>query len=242
MMMYRPQIRALLASLLALSFMPTSSAEAQAQTRKYRRHAWAIELGQGVGTSQQGDYIRRLEQFEYQPDEGRFSGGDGRLIGRFSLALERTLHRNLSVTLQANSLDIAAFERVAGIDNGLRTYDTFRMATWAMAASLRVGGPLPGFKGGVVPYLQAGIGPTFTHTRLKTHTGPGNTMQAFRETHFGYQVAALAGLNINIGKTFGMYLQGGYHFAPALENELGDRHNAGGGVFTIGFRTRLGSL
>jgi len=41
------------------------------------------------------------------------------------------------------------------------------------------------------------------------------------------------------GFEIGFFAQGGYFFAPSLENLLGDRHQSGGGLLIAGFTGRF---
>ena len=89
-------------------------------------------------------------------------------------------------------------------------------------------------------YLQAGIGPTVSVTRLRTRTDQSGVQTEFKQTQWFYYVAGLAGFEGLISKHVGLYLQGGYIYAPTPKNRLDERHESGGPIALAGLSIRFG--
>jgi hypothetical protein len=188
--------------------------------------SWGLEFGFGGGWTADTDYTRTLENFGYSRTRlSRY---------RMSLAVEKVLFRYFSVLLQTNLLDHQEWERSSGIGPD----DTFSWSSWALDVHARAFMPTPGgrFRG----YVQFGIGPTFTPSRLRTRTGPEPTQVQHKELKVSYNVISLLGGEVMMVDHVGFFFQGGYVFAPSLENLLGDRHQSGGGTFLAGLSGRFG--
>jgi len=120
---------------------------------------WGPELGFGGGWSPDTANTRRLEAFGYTPTDGGHY--------RMAFAVEKVLFCYFSLLLQTNLLDNQQWERPSGI--GID--DRFVWSSWALDVHARAFLPIPGgrFRG----YVQFGLGPTFTPSRLYTRTAEG---------------------------------------------------------------------
>lgn len=188
--------------------------------------SWGLEFGFGGGWTADTDYTRTLENFGYSRDR--------RSRYRMSFAVEKILFRYFSVLLQTGLLDHQEWERSSGIGPD----DTFTWESWTLDVHARAFMPTPGgkFRG----YIQFGIGPTFTPSRLRTRTGPEPTQVEYKELKVSYNVTSLLGGEVMMADHVGFFFQGGYVFAPSLENLLGDRHQSGGGIILVGLSARFG--
>lgn len=183
-----------------------------------------IELGFGAGWAVDDTaYTQTLETFGFDHWwTSKF---------RFSAALEGIVLPYFSVLLQTNLLDKREWNR----DSGSGPDDHFNWSTWTLDVHLRAFyPPVPWFR----VYVQFGVGPTFTSSRLYVRTTTGSGQTKFEEVDVGYNVAGLAGFELS-STHFGFFTQGGYFHAPSPENRLGDRHQSGGGLVLVGISFRF---
>lgn len=192
---------------------------------------WGFEIGLGGGWQPESTpYTRTLETFGFRRDfePTRF---------RFSAAVEKILIPHLSILLQTNFLGRQEWSR----DSGIGPRDDFSWTSWTLDVHLR--GYIP-VKNRFRAYLQFGVGPTFSGTRLYVRgisDASGEPRQdRYREVEFGYNVAGLGGVEVIMRKRIGLYVQGGYFYAPSPENRFGDRHQSGGGVLLAGLSGHFG--
>lgn len=150
---------------------------------------------------------------------------------RFSAAVEAILLPYFNVLLQTNFLDHRTWYR----DSGIGRPDEFKWSSWTLDAHARAFYPVRSW---FRVYVQFGVGPTFTGTRLTVRTN-GDSQTTYREADVGYNVAGLAGMELT-SKHVGFFVQGGYFYAPSPKNRLGDRHQSGGGVLLAGLSTHFG--
>lgn len=192
---------------------------------------WGIELGLGWGHTPGSPYRRTLEDFGFEKrEELRFRHGF-----RASVAVERRLTRYLSLLLQANSLDRHEFEREAGLGED----DVFRWKTWALGVHARAWLPVDHER--FRAYVQAGIGPTISVTRLRTRLNAADEEQTeFRQSQWFYHVTGLLGVEGMLGTHVGAFVNGGYAYARTPENRLGQRNRGGGGLILAGLSGRFG--
>ena len=187
---------------------------------------WGLELGFGGGWAPDTAYTRRLQTFGYKPSDGGHY--------RMAFAVEKVLFRYFSLLLQTNLLDNQQWERPSGIG----VNDRFVWSSWALDVHARAFLPIPGgrFRG----YVQFGLGPTFTPSRLYTRTAEGPDQTEYKEHKVSYNLSGLLGAEVMVAKHFGFYLQGGYVFAPTLQNLLGDQLQGGGGLLIGGLTSHFG--
>jgi hypothetical protein len=211
--------------LLAWCVFATPSASAQ-EGRFIDGQRVSLELGFGGGWPVNDTaYVRTLETFGFEhPWASRF---------RFSAALEGIVLPYFSLLLQTNLLDSQEWTR----DPGVGDDDYFNWNTWALDVHARAFYPVTSW---FRIYVQFGVGPTFTGTRLYVRTTSSPDQTRFKEIDVGYNVAGLAGLELT-SLHVGFFVQGGYFYAPTPKNLLGDRHQSGGGLILGGLSFHLGT-
>jgi hypothetical protein len=186
----------------------------------------SLEIGLGGGwTVNDTAYVRTLETFGFERDSASSF--------RFSAALEGIVVPYFSVLLQTNLLDSQKWTR----DPGVADDEHFNWNTWTLDVHARAFYPV---RSSFRIYVQFGAGPTFTGTRLYVRTTPSTDQTRFKEIDVGYNVAGLGGFEIT-SLHVGFFMQGGYFYAPAPKNRLGDRHQSGGGLILGGLSFHLGS-
>lgn len=189
--------------------------------------AWGLEVGMGGGGHRDGAFVHTLQDFGYENERNTNF--------RFSVAAERIVLPNLSVLLQVNGLDSQMFARSSGIGPD----DEYQWATWAFGGHLRAF--VHTWNGFFRAYLQFGVGPTLTRSALRTRSGTdGSGRSEIVELSASYQLTGLLGMEWMLGEHVGLYLQGGYIYAPSVENLLGDRLQSGGGLALAGVSFRFG--
>jgi|GEM_PF-3167977 len=187
---------------------------------------WGLEVGFGGGRIADTAYTRRLETFGYS----RTSPSHYRM----SMAVEKILFPYFSVLLQTNLLDGQEWTRPSGIGPD----DRFTWDTWTLDVHARAFLPTSGgrFRG----YVQFGIGPAFTPSRLYARTSREPTQTKYKEFKLSYNLMGLAGGEVMMADHVGLFFQGGYAYAPSLRNRLGDRHKSSGGLLILGLSGRFG--
>ena len=188
---------------------------------------FGLELGIGGGWPVEGtDYTRTLETFGFERwSASRF---------RFSAAFEGIVVPYFSLLLQTNLLDKQEWNR----DSGIGPDDHFNWNTWTLDLHARAFFPVTEW---FRVYVQFGVGPAFTSTRLYVRTTTNRDQDKYREIHVGYNVAGLAGLELT-STHVGFFMQGGYFYAPTPKNLLGDRHQSGGGLLLVGLSAHFGRI
>ena len=212
------------ATLVLLFWLPASGVEAE-ESRFADGQIVGLEVGLGVGWPPDTAYTRTLETFGFVPDHTleRF---------RFSAAIEVIALRYVSVLLQTNSLGRREWER----DGGIGPNDRFEWTAWTLDVHFRVFYPIARW---ARVYTQFGVGPVFTPTTFDTRAPPPRDSARYEELQVGYNVAGLGGVEALAGDHVGFFLQGGYFYAPTPKNELGERHQTGGGLLMLGLSFRF---
>ena len=187
---------------------------------------WGLEFGLGWGRTRSSEYIQTLEDFGYTRDS--------RTGFRASFALSRRVARYLELLFQLNTLDQQSFERSAGIGEN----DTFKFSTLTFGIHGRTWFPTRNER--FRAYLQFGVGPSVAVTRLRTRLEAEAKRTEFREAQWFYSLTSLLGIEGMPSKHVGLFLHGGYVYAPVPENRFGERHNSGGGLVIVGLTARFG--
>ncbi len=188
---------------------------------------FGLELGIGGGWPVEGtDYTRTLETFGFE----RWSASPF----RFSAAFEGIVVPYFSLLLQTNLLDKREWNR----DSGIGPDDHFNWNTWTLDLHARAFFPVTEW---FRVYVQFGVGPAFTSSRLYVRTTTNRDQDKYREIHVGYNVAGLAGLELT-STHVGFFMQGGYFYAPTPKNLLGLRHQSGGGLLLVGLSAHFGRI
>lgn len=195
-----------------------------------RRERLALELGVGGLFRQSDAYTQRLETFGFETELFQLD----RSLSAHA-ALSYAFDATLSLLLGYTLLDGGSYTREAIGLGHEKLEQTFTWRTHGVGLYLR--GTLPLFHGVFNPYLQGGGGLGIGESR---YTDP---LQASTEVddqlHLGYHLSILAGVHVMPWTHLGFFLQGGYHYAPVIENLLGDTHNGGGPLFHLGLRAAL---
>lgn len=187
---------------------------------------WGLEFGFGWGRTRTSQYIRTLEDFGY--------GRDARTGFRASFALSRRVVRYFELLFQFNTLDDQSFRRSAGIGED----DTFKFSTLAFGVHGRAWFPTQ--NDNFRAYLQFGVGPSVAVTRLRTRLSQDAERTEFRDAQWFYSLTSLIGIEGMVSEHIGLFLNGGYVYAPVPENRFGERHNGGGGLVIVGLTARFG--
>jgi hypothetical protein len=189
------------------------------------RESWFLEAGFHLNFVPNDAYVRTLQRFDYDPSVGGGLGPD--------VALGVKLHPNLSLLARYTLLERGQADRSFS-----STFDDpdFKWRTQTMMAGLRLRLPLAGRW--LVGFAEFDAGLAFAHSKLKYKVSEGLSWTI--KSHDAYDRAlalrALAGVTFNFARHFGLYLGAGYTHAPALENELGQRHQSGGVTVVSGMR------
>jgi len=202
------------------------ASNAQADGRFADGQQVGLEIGLGGGWNRDSTpYTRTLETFGFR-ESNTFEHF------RFSAALEVVALPFLSVVFQTNSLGRQVWTR----DSGIGPRDELEWKTWTLDLYLR--GFYPLTKRARV-YAQLGVGPAFSPTRFDVRERSPSGQARYEELQVSYNVAAFGGVEALAGDHVGFFLQGGYVYAPTPRNELGDAHQAGGGLFVAGLSFRF---
>ena len=164
---------------------------------------WGLEVGFGGGWPDESTaYTRTLETFGFEDRYPyRYPCCGDRPISRFrfSAAVETILLPYFSALLQTNLLDRRKLYR----DSGIGPDDVFTWSSWTLDVHARAFLPVRKW---FRAYVQFGMGPTFTGSRLYVRTTASSDQTSYREVDVGYNVAGLGGLEVT-SKHVGFYVQ-----------------------------------
>jgi hypothetical protein len=189
---------------------------------------WAIEGSAGLMTRQTDAFTSRLETFGYQEKGSFFNLPDS----RFTLGVSRNLAPHIAGVLQIATLAGDAYQRSIAGSN-----DTASFAAYGAAIYVRTFTDVAGRWLGV--YGQAGAGAslgTLTYQTDQTGVPPSST-----STYGSYLLSGAIGMTARARRVpLTIFLQGGYDYAPAIHDLIGDTHDSGGFSVSLGLRLRLG--
>jgi hypothetical protein len=190
-----------------------------------RHERWMLELGLAGGRARESDFVDRLEEFGFDwPTQNPLFWP--------SASLSWTARPLLGAVVTVGKLDHDGWEREFGDHSSPR--HVFEWQTWR--ASLQARGSLPMLSGWLTPYLQAGGGPALGLTSYRDDTDGYDE----REQHWGWHLIGAAGLQFMPTtprfRHVGLYHQIEYSTAPVIENLLGDVHDSGGLLISMGVR------
>jgi hypothetical protein len=202
---------------------PIPPEEAVPKSDDERRRRWQLELGVGLSGSRQDGYRDRLGTFGFE----KGPSGNG---GDFHLSLVRPLSGRFSLVVRLELLEQASLQRVVRTQDA-ESRQTMSWQTLGLGAFVRAGWPL--LDGLWTPYLQAGGGLALGFTHYRDDTGAPDDRQTFA----GYELAALGGIELAPWRGHvGFFLQISESFAPVVRNLLGDVHDSGGLMLSLGIR------
>jgi hypothetical protein len=179
---------------------------------------WSIELATGLGVGVDDAWSKRLETFGYQQPFPSIPASIG----------VTALHRvHPSVSTGVELLHIASPEWRRATDRQALVYS---YGVTAMSAIVRTGtrlGPRS------AAFAQVGLG--FAQGRDELTDAAGMTTH---DASWSWTVGATGGLTWLVRESFGITLRASYVHAPAIENLIGDTHDAGGLFFGLGLEMR----
>ncbi|NOZ86707.1 MAG: caspase family protein [Deltaproteobacteria bacterium] len=184
---------------------------------------FSMELAFGGTLGRTDKYTDRLETFGYEAQ--LFSGNNIYL----QASLLYHLSRNLALDLTYSTLDQGDYKRMINSQSGNNEESRFDWTAHRISLEARASLPLLDYW--LTPYIQAGGGMTIVKSHMSVENGENDI-----QYHYGYNISVSAGLSTMFWQHFGMFVQGGYVFAPALKNLVGDTHDDGGFTFSIGVR------
>lgn len=188
------------------------------------RETWFLEAGFLLGFAHEDAYARTLRRFDYDATVGGGLGPD--------VVVGRQLSRHLSLVARYDLVERGHADR----SFQTRSESDFWWTTHTMMAGLRLRAPLLGRW--LVGFVELDAGLAFAHSAFNYKVSDGSGWST--KTHDAYDrafaVRALGGVTFNFARHFGLYLAAGYTHAPALENELGQRHQSGGVTVVSGMR------
>jgi hypothetical protein len=168
------------------------------------------------------DYVATLEKFgfEHKDDElfwPQLTVGVGVL-------------RNLSLVARGEVLEKHSYERREQGPSGEGDRHTFSWTTGSAVLGARA--RLPLLREYLVPFVEFDAGLSIAHSRYRSDGRDD------KQDHFGPALHASAGMTCHMFWRLGCFLELGYDYAPALENDFGERHNSGGVFMSTGLRVR----
>lgn len=194
------------------------------------RSRWGAELGTGANFYARGPYTDRLHEFGYQRKLGTIDP-DLPLAIRLQLGVSRSFTKHLVGVVHVSTLTTDSFERNVGAAR-----DSFSFSSYAGVASVRAQTDLAGKWFGL--WGQAGGGVGLGRSQLVIVPDQGAT-RTTSETHWGWVLAASAGLKVDFPRYLGVYAGAGYELAPVISNLVGDTLNVGGFSGQMGVRLRF---
>jgi hypothetical protein len=188
---------------------------------------WAIEGSAGVITRQSDAFTGRLQTFGYEQQ------GLGLRNVCFAVGASRKLVPHLAGVLQVSTLSADTYRRTIANET-----DTASLSAYGAALYVRAFADVAGRWLGV--YGQAGAGMSLG--MLTYQTGQTGVPPSVTSTYASYLLSGAVGITTSLRRvplTFS--LQGGYDYAPAITNLIGDTHDSGGFSALLGIRFRLGA-
>jgi hypothetical protein len=186
---------------------------------------WGLELSLGALSYRRDGYTDQIRQFDFSQQ-----GGTLMVLGlsrQISLTASRALGRHLALTLGVMELGRQEYHRgKSPNDSGVEA--RFGWSSYGLGVGLRAFYPLA--RDRFIPFVQVSAGPALAVTSWEDEAG--STTDAF----VGYQLGSVAGFLVMPRRWFGFLLQGGYFFAPIIENRFGQSHDSGGVAVQIGGR------
>ena len=195
--------------------------------QRLARESWFVELGPSLSFSPTDAYVKTLRDFGY---DVKRSGAVA-----VNLTVGYQLHKHFSLVARYDMLENSNADRMLPRNNPRET------ALWWTGDALTLGGRLrlPLLSHWVVAFAEGDVGVSFARSSLDYSTTDA-TGALQRHTHDqryrNLAVRGLAGFTFGFTRHFGMYGAGGFTYAPALHNDLGQHHNGGGPTFVTGLR------
>jgi hypothetical protein len=215
---------------------PEDPAERQARLVQQRLalEGWFAELGIGVTTSREGDdFVKTLRAFDYKWSEGTRLNVDASagfmLTRRFGLVF----HYNKLEDQRYAVVDDDGFTTPSA---GMGKRYVYSWHSQAVMAGLRLRQPLASHW--VVLFADLTAGLAFTVSALEYEVAAGSSYLSKRDDERTRSLAlrGIAGFQFGITPHVGLFMAGGFTYAPTLTNRIDETHDAGGAVFLTGIR------
>jgi hypothetical protein len=208
--------------------VPPDRSQAKGETPEARPvreiDRWAIEGSAGIITRPSDAFTSRLVTFGYQqqtilPD------------AYFTLGVSRTLAPHIAGVLQLSTLSGDTYQRSIGSET-----DTASFAAYGGALLVRASTDVWDRLG---IYGQAGAGMSLG--TLNTQTQQTGVPPSSTSTYASYLLTGAVGVTLSLRRApLTFFVQGGYDYAPAITDLIGDTHDSGGFSGSLGLRVRLG--
>jgi hypothetical protein len=200
-----------------------SSLEAKLGAHGPRFERWFVEAGVLLRLNDYGDdYGATLDKFGFaNPDEELFWP---------QLTVGVGVLRNLSLLARGEVLERRIYDRRERSASGEVDWHEFSWTTGSAVLGARA--RLPLLREYLVPFVQFDVGLAIARSRYK-RDGTDD-----KQYHFGPVLRASVGLTCHMFWRLGCFMQLGYDYAPALANDVGDRHDSGGVHVSAGLRMR----
>jgi hypothetical protein len=179
---------------------------------------WHLELGFGFNFRSGSAWQDRLREFGYEHPSGGFLSIN-LPPARLQVSVARQFGKNVMILIQGNTLTRYDYERKYGASNDQISYTSYGGAAYLRAFA----DVLPPLR----LYAQAGGGFGLGFTTFASTPQVGPRVES-TDTYFGPLLGAAGGLYVRAPRYVTGFLQGGYEYAPVIDNMVGDTHNVGG--------------
>jgi len=200
---------------------------------------WQLEIGAGPIWRTEDTYTRRLNEFGYAPKKDFLSLNPH---FRFHAGGSKGILPHVALGAYWHTLAGDYYERNISDSSDSYSFDAYGLSAFVRFSQLVLGNTMSpsSSKPFIEIYAQAAFGLSLGVTTLKTGStrAPSQTTET-SDTSFGWVLGGHAGASVSLSRHLGLFLQGGYEYAPTLTNELGETHNSGGPSLQLGFRVRF---
>jgi hypothetical protein len=187
---------------------------------------WHLELGVGLNFRSGSAWQDRLREFGYE-HKSDFLGLNLPPL-RVQVGVGREFGSHFMVMIQGNTMTRYDYQRTYGASNDTVSYTSYGAGAYVRALTDQLG-PLQ-------LYAQAGGGFGLGFQTYSS-TPQGAPRIESSDSYFGPLLAAAGGVYFRTKRYFTVAAEGGYEYAPVIENMIGDTHNVGGAHFltSLGF-------
>lgn len=200
-----------------------SSLEAKLGGHGPRFERWFAELGVLLRfNNYSDDYADTLDKFG-------FEAGDDQIVWP-QLTVGVGVLRNLSLLARGEVLERQSYSRLERGPSGESDEHKFSWTTGTAVLGARA--RLPLLREYLVPFVELAVGLAIARSHYQSDERDD------RQAHFGPALHVGTGLTCHLFWRIGCFMQLGYDYAPALKNDIGDRHDSGGVSLTTGLRMR----
>jgi hypothetical protein len=203
--------------------------------RRLALEGWFVEAALGVtATRYSDDFMKTLRAFDYQESEKQRLNID--------LSAGYMLSRNWGLVFHYNKLETTRYavmnedSSYSEQPSGTGKRYVYSWHTQALMAGVRFRQPLASHW--VVLFADLNVGLAFTVSALEYELAAGSGFLSKRDNERDRSIAlrGMAGFDFGILRHAGVFMAGGFTYAPTLTNSLDETHDAGGAVFLTGIR------